>query len=169
MTDNRDQNGPDVGTYPLEVGHLGVLWPILLSGAAHKGENLVNLLNVALALKQGGVQDELSHDAAHAPHVYSCRVLLHTCKQTWSACCASARALDKNAEHGPAGTARLDTAGTAQQANSDLITWQKLLPSATRVDSEIAWTSEKLQRAPTPSISPSAPSVAGNSPTHPTV
>ena len=82
---NRDAAGRckviEAGTHPLEVGELGVLGPVLLSGAAHQGEDLVDLLDVTFALEEGGVQDELPHDAAQAPHVYGCRVLLHSCKQ----------------------------------------------------------------------------------------
>ena len=81
------------GSYPLEVGQLGVLGPVLLSGAAHQGEDLVDLLDVTFALKQGCIQDELSHDAAQAPHVYGCRVLLHAYKHMRSACCAFMEAL----------------------------------------------------------------------------
>ena len=79
MDDMSDTNN-EAGAYPLEVRQLGVLGPVLLSGAAHEGEDLVDLLDVALALQQGRVQDELPHDAAHAPHVYGCRVLLHPCQ-----------------------------------------------------------------------------------------
>lgn len=56
-----------------------MLGPVLSRGAAHQVEDLVNLLHLAFARQQGGVQNELSHDAAHAPHVDGCRVLLHTC------------------------------------------------------------------------------------------
>ena len=106
---------PKAGAYPPEVGQLGVLGPVLLSGAAHQGEDLVDLLDVALALKQGGIQDELPHDAAQAPHVYGCRVLLHACKHVRSACCASVEGLYRYAKHG--------LAGTAQKASSKLLTW----------------------------------------------
>ncbi len=56
-----------------------MLGPILSSRASNQVEDLVDLLHLAFARQQGGIQDEFPHDAAHAPHVDGSRVLLHTC------------------------------------------------------------------------------------------
>ncbi len=59
-------------SHPGEVGQVLVLGPVLLSRAAYKIEDLGDLLQVTLAWQEGCVEDELAHDAAHAPHVNGC-------------------------------------------------------------------------------------------------
>ena len=59
-------------THSLHVRQVLVCRPVLCSGAADEAEDLVDLLDLALAWEQRGVQDELAHDAPHAPHVNGC-------------------------------------------------------------------------------------------------
>ena len=73
-----DCPGEHLLSYPLEIRQVLMLRPVLSGGAAHQVEDLVDLLHLAFARQQGGIQDELPHNAAHAPHVDGCRVLLHT-------------------------------------------------------------------------------------------
>ena len=55
-----------------EVGPLdgGLGGPLLLGRQAHDVEDLVELVHLVLALKEGGTQEELGEDAATGPYVY---------------------------------------------------------------------------------------------------
>lgn len=63
----------------VHVAQLFVAGPVLLAGGAQHLPDLLHLLDLALAVEEHLLREQLRHDAAQRPHVNRCRVLLRAC------------------------------------------------------------------------------------------